>query len=92
MRSLVIVGLGAALLQDLRQPPAVGVIADHAHAEAPGPQFQHVRRNARRAAPRELAPHHLQHLHRRLGADPQGVAVNIAVQHEIADQQHTRRA
>ncbi len=69
-----------------------GIIPDDAHEGARGAQRRDVARHVAGAADDEFLALDGEHRGRRLGRDALDLAIDIAVEHEVADAQHARAA
>jgi hypothetical protein len=84
--------LSAHVFQDVGQCYGIGIIADGTDTKALSAKGGHISRHRRCAAAGIFPANNLQHLYRCFRADPKSIAIDIAVQHKIADQQYLRRS
>ncbi len=80
-------GLGESLAQLLRH----GILAGDAHQSHPATERTQVVRHVARATGASLLATHVHHGNRRLGRDPLGGTMPVAVEHQVARHQHPRR-
>jgi len=84
--------VGFELGEQFEESTAFGIISDDADAQAVCVQSGDVGGDGGRSSRAVLSVHDLEYLDGGLGADAKGVAVDVAVEHKIAGQQHGRRA
>ena len=73
------------------QQPSISVVSDNANADGFGPQSGQIGSDGSGPPATVFGLRYLQYRDRCLGADPKGVAVDVDVQHEVADDKDIRR-
>ena len=82
--------ISADLRQQFAQGLAVVVLADDSEANRNCAKRGDIRGDRGRSAAAAFGARNFEHRHRRLGAYPLGVAVNIDVEHQVSDNQNSR--